>query len=199
MLIAPRKISALLKHVSGGGADANIDNITGSFRNKPMINVMRSIPKRQRKNFYFYDIGAANGYALLCALALGFKKARGCELPVNKPVQGRIFKGAKRILENALTKKLDAKIIFKEFRHIPSEANVVYVFNAVFIPALQEMIMAKVKRSNAQYFICTKSRLFSDQDKILNALDRKFEFLKEIRGYMIGSSSQHRIWVFKRL
>ncbi len=199
MLISPLKISSLLKQISGGGADSNNENISGSFRNEPIQQMMRSIPKHLRKTFYFYDIGASTGYVLFCALAFSFKKARGCELPQNKAVHQPIFKSARRALGKTLQKKLDAKIIYNAFHHIPSAANVVYVFNAVFNPDLTKKIMAKVKKSNAQYFICTKSRSFSNKKKILDALEQKFKLVKEIKGYMIGSGTQHRVYVLKRL
>lgn len=193
----PKQIQNLIKKVCGG-ADMNISGINGSLTPASASSVMETIPVEERT--CFYDVGAAQGIMILCAvICWGFEVACGCELETNEAVHKPIFDAAKRTLEKKSGTTHSASIKFNRFESVPDEANVVFVFNAGFNTDDHYLVAREVVKSNAKYFICSRSTTFRSPDDVQDALEYKFALIATKKGVQIGSGQVHAMYVLARV
>ena len=197
-MLTPKQIQNLIKKVCGG-ADMNISGINGSLTPASAIRVMETIPVEERT--CFYDVGAAQGIMVLCArLCWGYEVARGCELKTNEPVHKPIFDAAKKGFEEKSGMTLYASIEYENFSSVPPDANVVFVFNAGFNAEDHHLIAREVIKSNAKYFICSRSTTFNGPTDVQDALEYKFALLAKKKGVQSGSRGRvHAMYVLERV
>jgi hypothetical protein len=196
-MLTPRQIQNLIKKVCGG-ADMNISGINGSLTPASAIRVMETIPVEERT--CFYDVGAAQGIMVLCAvICWGFEVACGCELETNEAVHKPIFEAAKKTLEKKSGMTLSASIEYENFSSVPPDANVVFVFNAGFNAEDHYLVAREVVKSNAKYFICSRSTTFHSPGDVQDALEYKFALVATKKGVQIGSEQVHAMYVLERV
>lgn len=191
MLSKLREVVTAIKKASGG-ATQNIRCTSGSLTVKSMKDLIEALCINPEYHVLF-DVGAGEGFVVLCACMVGFKSAAGCEYKENEYLRS-FFKAAADRLGCAEK----ANVTFEAFSEVPLDATVVFTFNAVFNPDTQHLIVQKVVESNAKYFICCRNKTLSNESKILEALDDQFETVKIVKAKMQGSGARHTFFVLKR-
>jgi len=183
-----------------GGATCNFRCTSGSVTEPGMEKIFDCIKQDSATGLeseVLYDIGAHVGFVLFCALMAGFKAATGCEYKENKHLED-VFEGTKAALKSDCPKVEEATVDWTEFTDVPPDTTVVFTFNAVFPKKTQDLVLEKVRDSNAKYFVCFNNKTYLNEAPMLAALGDAFSLLNKLAIRTTGSAAQHIAFIFKR-